>query len=273
MDNIINKKNLREVQLRMLEILIEVDRICKKYNINYWISDGTLLGAIRHQGFIPWDDDIDISMLENDYKKFCKVIEYELDQSKFFIANRKHDKHCIPKYLKIRDRSSTLIEFIESENEKYHQGIFIDIFPMVYLNSNVKKIPKIYNYLSTRKDFDIRYEKNAIKKLIKKVFIYMGGRKLLTLMYWMLFKTYNKTNCIGYKYNFNNTYNVDDIFPLKTISFENYSFLSPSNPDGVLTMLYGDYMKLPSQENRVWHAKAIHLDTPCYFERYLKSKN
>ena len=72
--------SLQEAQLRMLEMLCEIDRICKKYDIKYWLDAGTLLGAIRHKGFIPWDDDIDIGMIREDYRKFKSIVKGELDK-------------------------------------------------------------------------------------------------------------------------------------------------------------------------------------------------
>ena len=272
MNNVIEKELLRKAQLRMLEILIEVDRICRKNNINYWISDGTLLGAVRHGGFIPWDDDIDISMLEDDYEKFCNIIKTELDSDKFFIANKSNDRFCVSKYLKIRDRRSTFIEDVEDDNEKYHQGIFIDIFPMSYLNKNVKKYPKLYRFIARAKDLSLKTKGNFFKRLLKGIFIILGGREWSYCIYNGFFKAKSNTNILGYKFTFHNIYKTDDIFPLKEIKFEGYNFYSPKMPDRVLTMLYGNYMNLPPENDRVWHAKAIYLDTPCYFEKHLKSK-
>ncbi|WP_250636022.1 LicD family protein [Proteus mirabilis] len=79
-----NKYDLRKKQLKMLKGLIEIHRICQLHNINYWLDAGTLLGAVRHSGFIPWDDDIDICMFRDDYNKFINIAKYELNTNDFF---------------------------------------------------------------------------------------------------------------------------------------------------------------------------------------------
>ena len=131
----VDKKILRKAQLIMLDELIEVDRICKKYNISYWLDSGTLLGAVRHKGFIPWDDDIDICMLQEDYEKFFSIAKKELND-KYFLQVKETDEMTTSPYMKVRHRDSILIEENFTEKEKFHQGIFLDIFLM---NSLISK--------------------------------------------------------------------------------------------------------------------------------------
>ncbi|MDZ5034932.1 LicD family protein, partial [Clostridium perfringens] len=119
------KASLKEAQLRMLEILIEVDRICKKHHINYWLDAGTLLGAIRHEGFIPWDDDLDIGMLRKDYNKFLQIVKNELN-SNFIFQSPETDDLCQNAFAKIRDKNS---EIRSKHNNERNLGVFIDIFP------------------------------------------------------------------------------------------------------------------------------------------------
>lgn len=112
-----------------IEILKEVDRICDKYNIRYFASSGTLLGAIRHNGFIPWDDDIDLEMLRPDYERFRKIALSELND-KFFLQSGYTDKDFYGGMLHIRMNGTTVIQLQNYPHTKYHQGIFIDIFPL-----------------------------------------------------------------------------------------------------------------------------------------------
>ena len=93
---------LRKAQLRMLAILIEVDKICRKYNISYWLDYGTLLGAVRHQGFIPWDDDLDICVLRKDYKRLRKVLIAELSKQYLFL-DWKNDAYFFDPCGRIKD--------------------------------------------------------------------------------------------------------------------------------------------------------------------------
>ncbi len=118
---------LRRLQLVELEMLKELDRVCRKNNINYIIAAGTLLGAVRHRGFIPWDDDIDVCMLREDYNKFCEICKNELN-TQFFLQNHNTDKEYRWEYARILKNGT---EFVRKNHEeiKSKTGIFIDVFP------------------------------------------------------------------------------------------------------------------------------------------------
>ena len=118
---------LRKLQKTELEMLIEVDRICRKYHIPYSLDGGTLLGAIRHNGFIPWDDDADIIMLRRDYEKFCKACKKELDTDRFFLQDHRTDRHYLWGFAKMRRNNTTFLREGQ-EHIKCHTGICIDIF-------------------------------------------------------------------------------------------------------------------------------------------------
>ena len=112
---------LRRQQLRMLEILLYVDKVCKEHNIRYWLSSGTLLGAVRHGGFIPWDDDLDIEMLREDYEKFVKVFPNNED---FALQTLYTDPNYFNGFAKVRDLHSQISEFELDRHYKY-RGLFI----------------------------------------------------------------------------------------------------------------------------------------------------
>ena len=261
-----NKNNLREAQKIMKKQLIELDRICKKYNIKYWIADGTLLGAVRHKGFIPWDDDIDICMLAEDYDNFFKIAKKEIN-SRYFIQNKKDDINSPVPWIKIRDRNSILIEKNYKERELFHQGISLDVFPMEIYS---RKIKIFYKILSKLKNIEISVKENKYL-FLKKIILFFKINKIcdLFLKYYLIEKT--EKSIIGYKYAFTQKYNFEDVFPLSEIEFEGYKFPCPNNVDAYLKELYGDtYMQLPPEKDRVWHAKEIRLNEKCFFEKELE---
>lgn len=267
--NTLDQEQLTKAKKIMVEILVEVDRICTKYEIEYYLADGTLLGAIRHGGFIPWDDDLDISMLRKDYNKFLKVAEKELDD-KFFLQTSKTDKYYDIEHVpaKIRHNGSL---FIEEYGKKYNQGVYIDIFPM----DNVPNSEFKFNLQSRISGFIMKSSmrmrvkekklplKNELTHLVYRfVLLIFKGKRRDALNKWLINLGDEKSGKIVYGVDtcWNVTFNKNDIFPLKRIKFENGYFLAPSNPEAILVKLYGDYMKLPPVEERTWHAKEIIIE-------------
>lgn len=125
----LSKEELRKVQLIQLELLQEVDRICTKCKIHYNIIAGTLLGAVRHQGYIPWDDDADVAFLRPEYEKFRKACRTEIDRERFYFQDHRATKGYRWGYGKLR-RKQTVFLRENQEHMPYEQGVFIDIFPL-----------------------------------------------------------------------------------------------------------------------------------------------
>ena len=142
MENV-NKYNaigtdLRKMQLKMLEMLEFLDYICQKYSIPYWLGAGTLLGAVRHGGFIPWDDDLDIEMQKHDYKKLLKVLKTEMSD-KYILQVHQSDRNYIFPIAKFRDKNSHISELHNADkNYKYHnhQQNYILIHHPLFITSN-----------------------------------------------------------------------------------------------------------------------------------------
>lgn len=245
---------LRKAQLRMLDILIEVDKICRKHNIPYWLDGGTLLGAVRHGGFIPWDDDLDIAVLKKDYLKLRKILLLELPPNMIF-QDWKNEKKFLMKFGKVRDKNSYYNEEYFKKGDLLYQGIFIDIFPMTYIPSI--PIHKFVNFFYGR-----AYRRIHGYPCIKTEYIIA---KIIWPLIFILYKISNFLICFAKRELVSNMYgnmvisyhNVKDIFPVKEIEFEKHKFYAPYNSDKYLKDLYGDYMKIPAENNRQIHAVDI----------------
>jgi len=225
---------LRQVQLGNLAILKMVDKICRENKLEYWLDFGTLLGAVRHKGFIPWDDDIDIGMLRDDYEKFISILS-QLDDSKIFVQFSSNGKNKC--FVKVRYKGLNTA--------------FIDIFPydIYYTKTNAEqkkklhdKITKIKNRLK-RSLFKIN-DNNKLREKFKKITREeIQENKECSIenkpsVFWGIDFPH------GWK---NRVYDWENIFPLKEIVFEDIKLPCPYNPDFVLTNVYGDYMQIPKK--------------------------
>ena len=259
----VDQETLRKAQLKMVEILDAIDNICQKHDIKYWLCYGTLLGAVRHKGFIPWDDDCDICMMREDYEKFCKYAN-ELP-SNLFLQTNETDSNYSKKIIKIRMNNTKLVESDESENEKYHQGIYVDIFIWDYydaFSSGILRSIKVINdWKYKRKDYPRgSWQRTALQIGVALPFLFYS---VINRSIRLLSKLYRKNASLSYvgqevKVCDNYFYDKNIIFPLqRTEAFEGKYFLVPNDSDAFLKQKYGEYMVMPKVEDRYWHAKKI----------------
>ena len=278
---------LRDLQLAELEILKEFIRICKELNLKYFLDSGTLLGCIRHGGFIPWDDDIDVNMPREDYEMFLEKGQALL-KDKYFLQNYKTDKEFTQPFAKIRNSETT---FIESpvKNLNINHGIYIDIFPY----DGYKPEKKIRNFINSKKYtmYNIQISKKyAIQKkeenIKTKVLYFISnlfyGRRTTT-------KLLNKKEKIAKKHKYEENeyvctycypgtppernYMLKEYFGNGTIKmFEGIEVTVPENYDAFLKRLYGDYMKLPPEEKRVSHHYNEVIDLERSYNEYINKK-
>lgn len=242
---------LRRFQLRMLEILKVVDRICREHDIPYWLSCGTLLGAVRHGGFIPWDDDMDIEVRKEDYKRLLKVLEKELPEN-YAIHNFKTDKAFFFQFSKVRDLHSSMKEAKDVDIDYKYKGAFIDIFPMEYV-SDTSAVISNKIFMSTFKTMNVlRLKKVKGRSLI----IYL--LHIFVLMVSSICRLIPVTEknkclaslCLDFAYKIKD----EELFPLRAIKFEGYEFWAPNKIDVYLKSYFGNnYMELPEEKNRIWH--------------------
>lgn len=252
---------LRKIQLRLLD---ELDRICKENQLTYWLDFGTLLGAVRNGKFIPWDDDIDVSMPKESYRKFLEIAGKELPRDIFLQTpdTEPEYKQC---FVKLRDCHSTFIENHEEAGMNYHQGIFIDIFQV----AEYPKMPRLFQKILMRTTVRSRYAAvvNKHYRLINYPVYF------LCKTVWFLLSPLKKTSYgqipedNGYMYAVPLSY----LYPLSTIIFEGKNYPAPHNYHGHLEVMYGkNYMTPPPETNRVPHAKLILPHTPCNHPRAIK---
>lgn len=263
----ISEIELRPAQLKMLEILEEIDKVCVHHNIKYFLIGGTLIGAMRHKGFIPWDDDCDIGMMREDYEKFLEIAPQELPKY-LFVQTSETDKAYYKWMCKVRNINTKLVEFDESENEKYCQGIFVDIFVHDYypqwsipLNNIIAMGPRLRFY---RK----KYPKGSLKRCIVGLGtgVVNAFTTLVRTLYLLVGKTFRRNNklpLIGIEIVQADPamFPKNVVFPIKrTNDFEGKYFNLPNDSDAFLRLYYGDYMQIPPVDKRYSHAKKIELD-------------
>ena len=258
---------IRNIQLIELDILKEIDRICKKNGIEYWLDGGTALGAIRHKGFIPWDDDIDVGMTRDNYEKFLEIAKKEL-RSNYFLQNIETEVNCPQLYTKIKKNNTLYISWA-CRKLNIHQGIYVDIFPYDYClnDKNDKKLIKKYVFLNKIFTYKVIPDR---AKLPEKSLKWIIGSIFRRLLYYVLFLfpkkiLLNKIQEIVNKLKSKNgsflvsltqeaiLFKENEIKPLNYIEFEKIKFPVPNNVDKYLTQLYGNYMKLPPVDERKGH--------------------
>ena len=242
---------LRTLQLQMLDILIEFDRICKKHNIQYWLDAGTLLGAVRHGGFIPWDDDIDVCMFPDDYKKFCKICEEELAPPyKWHAAKTKENYYS--HWGRVVNEDIAVKRCLKNPDRIESYNVWLDVFIVEEGAVKTKqKIEKLYGKFLRRKYKHITDGK--LSYFIALLLLPCIESFLSILRVWNK-KVHQDELIYIYGAPFSSKhYYKKDIFPLSFIEFEGYYFCAPSNPHGYLTTSFGNYSSIPPEEKRVTH--------------------
>lgn len=238
---------LRRDQLELLSMLKIVDGICRDNKILWWLSSGSLLGAARHKGFIPWDDDLDIVMLKRDCKRLEKIL-LKMNSEEFVYHCMKNDVEYVNGFGKFRKKKGR-IHSSNSRNEYYKwAGIGLDVFSIEKTNYRAAQIADVV-YLKLRWHAG-NIKNDCIRRiLIRTVEIVCYGFVFPVLRIYGLVnpnKEYHYTLGTGWS---KSTFFEKDIFPLTTAEFEGELMPVPKNVDAYLTKIYGDWRKLPSEED------------------------
>lgn len=256
-----------------LEILLEVDRICKKYNILYCVSDGTALGAVRHQGFIPWDDDVDITMLRDQYDRFCGICPKELDHERFFWQTVETDPGYRWTHGKMRRKGT---QYVRSKQEHMTNvtGVFCDILPVDDRPDNnflqsIQQVICMYLRLALWSPVGAVWETNTLKRSCYRV-ISKIPRDIIYNLFLKTATYYNKKGykrCAYYCALDNSKFNHDGFLKrwfleMQDIYFEQHTVPVSKDVAGYLKFAYGDYMSLPPADKRVGNAPASLIELP-----------
>ncbi len=250
----ISPETLRQAQKVLLESLVWFDGVCQKHGLRYWLDSGTLLGAQRHKGFIPWDDDIDISMPVEDYEQFKEIALHEKNDGIFFQTSSTDPEFPFD-YIKLRSNKATIIEFHEQHRDiAYHQGVFVDIFPMLTIK-NTK-----FHLLFYRLSFAV------IRFFSAKHWRNDGMRHFFVSMLHRLHKGWERrdTRIVygGEMPDVAASFDPESVFPLQKMRFEKRSFFGPVNPGDCLEQIYSfNFMEIPPEDKRVVHAANIFINS------------
>lgn len=253
------QQQLRSCQLKQLAILEQMDAICQRHNIPYWLDGGTLLGAVRHGGFIPWDDDIDIAMRQEDIPRFVEAAEKELPKGLFLQTPQNQPESKEP-IIKVRDLNSFFVEPSDNFSADYEKGLYVDIFPMIpYPSVSKGFVKRLTKGISKSNSILHRAHYYSLRSFAE--FFWFGGKYLLFRSLWAIAAALCPKDTYISNILINNGYGImhrqDTIFPLSTISFEGKIFSAPHNPDVYLKDLYRNYMEVPPPEKRIIHSVFI----------------
>ncbi len=252
--------NLRKCQMKQLGILEEVDRICKKHGLRYWLDSGTLLGAVRHGGFIPWDDDIDLGMTAEELQRFIEVAPAELPKH-LFLQTPQNEPDAKEPIVKIRDLNSLYIEAGDTFNVDYQKGLYIDIFPFVDFPTVPRKWSrKMCRGMGVSRAILHKQHYYSLRSFAE--FFYFGAKFAIFRTLWALtclVRPKGKYIAFALENNTNGFMHTKEVvFPLSTIMFEGKEFAAPADPHAYLSDLFGNYMEIPPEDKRIVHATYIH---------------
>jgi lipopolysaccharide cholinephosphotransferase len=270
----------------LLDILLKIDSVCKKHNIKYFLSGGTLIGAIRHGGFIPWDDDLDICMFRDDYERFIKLKDEF--QPPYFLQTPYTDEGFFWANTTVRNTNTTAVTPYFAY-QPMNQGAFVDIFSLdnivegeegkeTFLKINKLTIDNSTYMRMSNPNLDEANKQRVeeYKKRVRNPFeVYEEIQALAQQFNDIPTKYITKPMATIYGYE-RTCYLKEDFIDSCNVKFEGYSFPVPKGYDRVLKTTYGDYMHLPPLEKRGLHHNIIFdMDTPYneYIEKKIKLNN
>lgn len=272
----VSETSLQQHHGALCVLLKEFDRVCKALGIPYVLFAGTMLGAVRHQGFIPWDDDLDVMMLREDYERFLAEAEHVLDSEAFFLQ-KEFSEHWPMFFSKLRLNGTTCLEKYHPKDPMTHQGIYIDIFPCDHAAPTHlgRKLQFLASKVVIAKSLDRRGYDSPSKG--KKIF--MAACRLLPMAPFRRLVCRKKAtdmvhSFLGGASRFEKSVYPQSCFEARMLMpFENGQYPVSKEYDTLLTILYGDYMRLPPPQERLCKQHAILIDLNHSYEMYADYRN
>ena len=262
---------LQEHQSALLALLGEFDRVCRKLDISYFLFAGTLLGAVRHKGFIPWDDDLDIMMLRPDYERFLREAPTILGEG--FFLQKEFSEHWPMFFSKLRLDGTTCLEKYTPKDPQLHRGVYMDLFPCdhAYGSSLLRKLQFYASKVVIAKGLD--KEGYVTDSRAKKVF--MALCRLLPMKpFHRLVKGPGKRGAYLHSFLGGASKYKKSVYPAELFAsaaelpFEDLLCRVSAGYDKLLTILYGDYMTIPKEEDRACKKHAMLVDLTRSYEHY-----
>jgi len=263
---------LKEHQSALYMLLQEFDRVAEMLHTPYFLFAGTLLGAVRHKGFIPWDDDLDVIMMRNDYERFLREAPQILNKDLFYLQGE-FSEHWPMFFSKLRLNGTTCLEKYHPKDPETHQGVYIDIFPCD--NAYSSKVGRLIQFACSKviiaKGLDEKGYETA--NLLKKVFM-VFCRALPRAMFLKVVKGPQKQN--GYLHSFlggaskysSNVYPAEFFQESILLEFGEKKYPVSKSYDALLTVLYGDYLRIPTEGEREIKQHAFLVDLRKSYQAY-----
>ena len=268
-------EDTKKVQQKLLDMMEDVGAYCSSHHLTYVMTGGCALGAVRHQGFIPWDDDIDICMPREDYDRFAAAFAGAFEE-KYEVQEIRSCQNYDLNFMKIRLKGTVFCELLDPEPEK--AGIFIDIFPIehVYMSSWKRSLQHLYSdglqficscvrvHSKKAKLLEFAEDKSVIrmirlKSAIGALFSFQSLRSWLLLTERFVSRCKEKDSSlisipVGRGHFKGELYPTDWFYPPKRMDFAGHSFAFPAKTHNYLKQMYGDYMTIPPEEKREHHS-------------------
>ena len=273
--------NLEDIWKAELEILDEFDRVCRENHLRYSLAYGTLLGAVRHGGFIPWDDDIDVMMPREDYDRLREIWRVKAKEG-FILEDETMFDDYVNNFAKIRKDHTTFLQFESERNCSYHTGIFIDIFPGDRVAPAGFRRAIQFSYFALNLIYNRKYTSSAkgIRGMAEKGLLAIVPKRKYSLISNYFGKRSRRWNDDPHaEIVFPNDptalrrYYPPDLFEdLIRVPFQGKEYFVFRDYDAVLKLRYGDYMQLPPVEERVWRHHPVIVDFEKNYDEIVGSE-